>query len=265
MAKADIIGIIGGSGIYDPKLLKNTKRKKVSTPFGKPSDAVTIGTIEGKKVAFLPRHGPKHELNPSNVNYRANVWALKKLGCSHIISPCAVGSLQDDIEPGTIVFVDQFIDFTKKRLTTFYDKPGKVCHISVAEPMCNDLREILIDEAKSQRITMRDSGTYVCIEGPRFSTKAESQFYRGLGGHVIGMTLCPEASLAREAELCYSSIAMVTDYDTFKEGHTVTTEAVLKTMKENVEKVRSLLMSAIPKIPETRTCSCKDALKGAFI
>ena len=259
-----LIGIIGGSGLYDPELLENKKTVNAKTPYGKPSDKITTGTIQGVKVAFLPRHGAKHTLNPSNIPYRANIGALKKLGCRRILAPCAVGSLQEDVEPGTLVFPDQFIDRTYKRETTFYDKK-RVCHISVAEPFCGELRERLVKSAIQQDIPYRRDGTYVCIEGPRFSTKAESRLYRGWGAHLIGMTLCPEAVLAREAELCYAPIAMITDYDTFKE-QPVTTEEILSTMKANVEKVKKLLLDAITKIPaEREKCGCGNALKGALI
>ncbi len=259
-----MIGILGGSGLYDPELLENKKAVAVKTPYGKPSDKITTGTINGVKVAFLPRHGSKHTLNPSNVPYRANVWALKKLGCSRILSPCAVGSLQEDVEPGTLVFPDQFIDRTYKRETTFYDKK-QVCHIAVADPFCGELRRTLTDSAIRLGIAYRRDGTYVCVEGPRFSTKAESRLYRGWGAHLIGMTLCPEAPLAREAEICYAPIAMITDYDTFKE-QSVSFDEVLATMKANVEKVKKLLLDAITKIPaERKKCGCGSALKGALI
>src|SRR3989344_2822633 len=264
-----LIGIIGGSGLYDPELLENKKTVNAKTPYGKPSDKITTGTIQGVKVAFLPRHGHKHTLNPSNVPYRANIWALKKLGCTRILSPCAVGSLQEDIEPGTLVFPDQFIDRTYKRETTFHDakkgSPQGVCHVSVAEPFCNDLRFRLVDAAIRLGIPYRRDGTYACIEGPRFSTKAESRLYRGWGAHLIGMTLVPEVVLAREAEMCYASIAMITDYDTFKE-QPVTPEEILSPMKANVEKVKKLLLDAITKIPaEREKCGCGNALKGALI
>lgn len=259
-----MIGIIGGTGLYDPELLENRKVVSAKTPYGKPSDKITTGTIKGVKVAFLPRHGSKHTFNPSNIPYRANIFALKKLGCERILAPCAVGSLQEDVEPGTLVFPDQFIDRTYKRETTFYDKK-QVCHISMAEPFCGELRKTLVDSAIRLGINYRRDGTYACIEGPRFSTKAESRLYRGWGAHLIGMTLVPEVTLAREAEICYASIAMITDYDTFKE-QTVSLDEILATMKANVEKVKKLLLDTITKIPgEREKCGCGSALKGALI
>jgi len=259
-----MIGIIGGTGIYDASLLKNAEEVKMHTPYGKPSDLILVGEFKGKKIAILSRHGKKHTYNPSQVNYRANIYALKQLGVTRIISACAVGSLQENIEPGKIVFVDQFIDRTYKRENTFYEGQ-QVCHISMAEPFCEELRKILIENAKELNIDFAERGCYVCIEGPRFSTKAESRLYKSWGCDIIGMTLCPEVTLAKEAELCYASVAMVTDYDTFKEDNLVSAEEVIKTMKENIEKVRKLLENVIPKIPEERNCSCKDALKGALM
>ncbi len=258
------IGIIGGTGVYDPKLLKDAKQVEVETPYGRPSDRITLGVYEGKPIAILPRHGSDHRFSPSLVNYRANIWALKSLGVTRVLAPYAVGSLQEDIKPGDFVFVDQFIDRTHGRASTFYDKPGKVCHISVADPVCQELRNMLTETAKALNLSFRPGGTYVCIEGPRFSSRAESRSYQSMGAHVIGMTMVPECVLAREAELCYAGIAMVTDYDTFKE-QAVSIEEVTKSMKENIEKVRKLLAGTIRKIPEKRGCACGKALEGAFI
>lgn len=258
------IGIIGGTGTYDPELLEDAKQVEVETPFGRPSDKITLGVYEGKGVAILPRHGLKHEFSPSLVNYRANIWALKSLGVTRVLAPYAVGSLQDDIKPGDFVFVDQFLDRTHGRASTFYDKPGKVCHISVAEPVCLELRNILTESAKGLNLSFHPEGTLVCTEGPRFSSRAESRLYRNWGAHVIGMTMVPECVLAREAELCYAGIAMVTDYDTFKE-QAVSMEEVVEKMKENIEKVKKLLAETIKRIPEGRSCPCGKALEGAFI
>lgn len=258
------IGIIGGTGVYDPELLKEARQVEIKTPFGKPSDRITLGVYEGKRIAILPRHGSGHHLNPSLVNYRANIWALKELGVSRVLAPCAVGSLQDNIKPGDFVFVDQFLDRTHGRISTFYDKPGKVCHISVADPVCPELRGMLIETAKTLNLSFHPEGTYICIEGPRFSTRAESRLYRSWGAHVIGMTMVPECILAREAELCYAGIAMVTDYDTFKE-QPVSIEEVVRRVKENMEKVRNLLAETVRKIPRERSCKCGKALEDAFI
>lgn len=259
-----MIGIIGGYGILDESVLENAEKRDVDTEWGKPSGQIVLAEISGVKVAFIPRHGEKHIYNPSNVPYRANIAALKEVGVDRIISVNAVGSLQDNIKPGEIVFVDQFIDLTHKRDRTFHDGE-KVAHVSIAEPSCRDARKALIDSAKELGIEHHETGTYVCIEGPRFSTRAESKMYRAWGGDVIGMTMAPEAVLAREMELCYSNIATVTDYDTFKEGESVTTEMVLKTMEQNTKKVRKILAHAMPKLSEERNCSCRDAMKGAFI
>lgn len=258
------IGIIGGTGVYDPELLKDVKHVEVETPFGKPSDKIALGVYEGKGVAILPRHGLGHKFSPSLVNYRANIWALKSLGVTRILAPYAVGSLQEDIKPGDFIFVDQFLDRTHGRASTFYDKPGKVCHISVADPACRDLRNLLTETARGLNLSFRPEGTYVCIEGPRFSSRAESRSYQSMGAQVIGMTMVPECILAREAELCYAGIAMVTDYDTFRE-QPVSIGEVAEKMKENIEKVKKLLAETIKRIPEERGCSCGSALKGAFI
>jgi len=257
------IGIIGGTGLYDPKLLKNIEEVTVDTPYGAPSDAITIGELSGRHVAFLPRHAKKHMIRPTDVNSRANIFALKKLGVQRILAPSAVGSLKEDYKPGDIVFVDQFIDRTTKREQSFYtDK--KVCHISVAEPMCPEMRQTLIAIAKDVGIRAHDTGTYVCIEGPRFSTKAESRLFRSWGADVIGMTLVPECVLAREAELCYASISTVTDYDVWKD-HPVCADEVVATMKASVEKVKRIILEAVARLPKERGCECKNALKSAFL
>ena len=257
------IGIIGGTGVYDPKLLKNMKEVKVKTLFGKPSDAITIGEMEGRKVAFLPRHGKKHTIRPTDVNSRANIAALKQLGVNCILASSAVGSLKEEYKPGDIVFIDQFIDRTTRREQSFFTE-GKVCHISVAEPMCPELRQILITVSKENNISHHENGTYVCIEGPRFSTKAESKMYRVWGADIVGMTLVPECVLAREAEICYASIAMVTDYDVWKE-HPVCVDDIVKTMKANIENVKRIIAETIAKLPQERRCECKTALKGALV
>lgn len=264
MEKEADIGIIGGTGVYDPELLENVRHVEVKTPYGKPSDKITLGLYEGKPVAILPRHGHGHRFNPSLVNYRANIWALKSLGVARVLAPYAVGSLQEEIKPGDFVFVDQFIDRTHGRKQTFYDKPGRVCHISVADPVCLELREMLIESARGLNLRFHTHGTYVCIEGPRFSTRAESRYYRSMGAHVIGMTMVPECILAREAELCYAGIATVTDYDTFRETP-VSIEEVVQRAKDNMEKVKKLLSETIKKIPDGRSCPCGTALKDAFI
>ena len=257
------IGIIGGTGLYDPELLKNVKEVTVDTPYGAPSDAITIGELEGRNVAFLPRHGKKHTIRPTDVNSRANIFALKKLGVTRILAPSAVGSLKEEYKPGDVVFVDQFIDRTTKREQSFYTG-NKVCHISVAEPMCPEIRQTLIPIAKDAGIRAHATGTYVCIEGPRFSTKAESKLFRSWDADIIGMTLVPECVLAREAEICYASISTVTDYDVWKD-HPVCADEVVATMKASVEKVKQIILEAAARLPKERSCECKDALKGAFL
>ena len=257
------IGIIGGSGIYSPDFIKDVKEVKVYTPFGEPSDFILVGHVEDRKVAFIPRHGRGHRIPPHMINYRANIWALKELGVKRILAPSAVGSLQEEIKPGDFVIPDQFIDMTKRRSYTFYDG-GKVAHVSLADPFCPELRKVLIEGCKALDLSHHEAGTYVCIEGPRFSTRAESALFRSWGAHIIGMTLVPEVNLAREAEICYVTIAMVTDYDVWAE-RPVTASEVAKTMAENVEKVRKLLEFVIPRIPEERKCPCKEALKDAVI
>jgi 5'-methylthioadenosine phosphorylase len=257
------IGLIGGTGIYDPKLLKNAQEIKIHTPYGSPSDLITVGELQDKKIAFIPRHGKKHTIRPSDINNRANIYALRELGVQWVLAPCAVGSLKEEFKPGDLVFVDQFIDRTTKREQSFYTGP-QVCHITVAEPICPDLRKTLTKVATNLKIRHHNSGTYVCIEGPRFSTRAESKLFQSWGADVIGMTLVPECVLAREAQMCYASIATVTDYDVWKE-HPVNTKEIMRTMKESVEKVKQLITEAIPKIPKTKKCECEVALKNALI
>lgn len=256
------IGIIGGTGIYDPKLLEDAQKIRISTPFGAPSDEITVGKLAGRRVAFINRHGPGHSIPPHLVNSRANIWALKKLGVTRIIAPGAVGSLKDDYNPGDIVITDQFIDFTKKRAYTFFEG-GRVFHVSLADPFCNELRSVLIDSCRGLGIGLKERGIYVCIEGPRFSTRGESWIFRSFGD-IIGMTVVPECQLAREAEICYAAINTVTDYDVWADKP-VSTEEIIKTMKENLHKVRNLLLDVIPKIPVERKCPCQDALKDAGI
>ncbi|MCW4008154.1 MAG: S-methyl-5'-thioadenosine phosphorylase [Candidatus Bathyarchaeota archaeon] len=257
------IGIIGGTGLYDPKLFTNAKEISVDTPYGPPSDVITVAELNGRGVAFLPRHGRKHTIRPTDVNSRANIFALKKLGVTRILASSTVGSLREEYQPGDIVFVDQFIDRTTRREQSFYTE-NRVCHISVAEPMCPEVRRALIAIAKDAGFRAHETGTYVCIEGPRFSTKAESRMYRGWGADVVGMTLVPECVLAREAELCYASIAMVTDYDVWKE-HPVCVDDIVQTMRSNIEKVKHIIVEAVKRLPKERNCECGSALKNAFV
>ncbi|TAN43300.1 MAG: S-methyl-5'-thioadenosine phosphorylase [Nitrospirae bacterium] len=248
------IGIIGGSGMDDPDLMKNKKEKKVTTPYGSPSSALTTGKIGGVEVAILARHGKKHSIYPTGVNFRANIYALKKEGCTHILATTAVGSLREKIRPGDLVFVDQFIDFTKHRNLTFHDK--KVVHTPMAEPFCGDLRKLLAAAARELKLRHHNGGTVITIEGPRFSTKAESHMFRMWGADVINMSTVPEVILAREAGICYQSIAMSTDYDCWKEGEEpVTWEMILSIMHKNSENVKKLLVKTIATIKNT-DCNC---------
>ena len=257
------IGIIGGTGVYDPEQLEHPEDIKVYTPYGAPSDLITIGTIKGKRIAFLKRHGRGHQIPPHKLPNQANIWALKSLGVKQVVASSAVGSLREDYKPGDFVLTDQFIDRTKKRLDTFYDG-GQLCHISAADPICPQLHEYFGAKANELGLPVHMTGTYVCIEGPRFSTRAESRLFRQWGCDIIGMTLYPEVILAREAQLCYVSIAMVTDYDVWAEKP-VSTREVLETMDRNSENFKKLVTEAIPKIPETRSCGCGDSLWSALL
>jgi len=259
-----VIGIIGGSGVYSAEMLREAKRVKVYTPYGEPSASPTVGSYEGHKVVFLPRHGEGHIHPPHRINYRANIWALRELGVERILAPSAVGSLQEEYRPGELVLPDQFIDRTWGRPNTFYDG-GQVAHVSMADPFCPELMDIIYDAATGLGLPIHKGGTYVCIQGPRFSTRAESNMFRMWGGHIIGMTLVPEVSLAREAGMCYLTIAMVTDYDCWKEGWRVTAEEVVKTMNSNVEKVKRLIMKVIPAIPSERGCHCGRYMSEALV
>ncbi|MCI0557244.1 MAG: S-methyl-5'-thioadenosine phosphorylase [Nitrososphaera sp.] len=265
MTQSADIAIIGGTGVYDPGLFSDKREAKIHTPYGEPSDLVTIGEYSGVRVAFIPRHGKGHRIPPHMINSRANMWALKQLGVKRILAPSAVGSLQETYKPGDIAIPDQFIDFTKKREYTFYDG-GQVCHISVADPFCPELREIAIERAKSMRFSHHNRGTYLCIEGPRFSTRAESKFFRDiLKADIIGMTLVPEVTLAREAEICYISLATVTDYDVWSDTP-VSSSEVIETLAKNVEKTKKLIAELVPAIPAKRSkCGCGSALEGALL
>jgi 5'-methylthioadenosine phosphorylase len=258
------IGIIGGTGVYDPNLVSDEKKMKMHTPYGATSDLVITGNFKGVDIVVIPRHGTGHIINPTNVNYRANIWAMKHLGVTHILAPSAVGSLSKNYKPGDFVFTDQFIDRTTKRISTFYDG-NQVCHIGMAEATCPQLRMLLSQEAKKLGLPYHKEGTCVVIEGPRFSTRAESELFRSWGADIIGMTMVPECVLAREAEICYATIATVTDYDVWKVDNEVSVDQVIKTMKLNNERVKKLLEAVIPKIADDSSCSCRNALKGTFM
>lgn len=241
------IGIIGGSGLDDPQLIRNAREKSVNTPYGKPSSKLTTGKIDGRDIVILARHGKDHSIYPTGVNYRANVFSLKKEGCTHVLATTAVGSLRENIKPGDLVFPDQFIDHTKHRPLTFHDE--KVIHTPMADPFCKELRTLLIQSAKELKLRHHKSGTVITIEGPRFSTRAESHMFRAFGADVINMSTVPEVTLAREMGLCYQTIAMSTDYDCWKKGEEpVTWEMIVNIMTRNAENVKKLLLKTLPKI-----------------
>ncbi|XP_029622257.1 S-methyl-5'-thioadenosine phosphorylase isoform X3 [Salmo trutta] len=247
------IGIIGGSGLDDPDILEGRTEKYVDTPYGKPSDALIMGKIKNVECVLLARHGRQHTIMPTDVNYQANVWALREEGCTHLLATTACGSLREEIQPGDIVIIDQFIDRTTKRAQTLYDgrptSPPGVSHIPMAEPFCTRTREVLLEVARGLGVKCHPQGTVLTIEGPRFSSRAESLMFRQWGADVINMTSVPEVVLAKEAGLCYASIAMATDYDCWKEHEeAVCVDNVLKTMKENANKASSILLTAIPLI-----------------
>lgn len=257
------IGVIGGTGVYDPEIVEDAREVKVYTPYGAPSDLIILGTYKGRSVAFIPRHARGHQIPPHRINNRANVWALKELGVERIVASSAVGSLRDDYEPGDFVITDQFIDRTKGRPDTFYEG-GRLCHISSADPVCPQLHEFFVGHARRLGIRVHPTGTYVCVNGPRFSTRAESRLFRQWGADLVGMTIYPECVLAREAEICYVSLAMVTDYDVWAEKPVSTLE-IIETMQENSANFKRLIMEALQEIPEERTCGCGEALKHALL
>ncbi len=259
------IGVIGGSGLYEMEGLTRVTSVKVATPFGKTSDDFIIGTLHGRRVAFLPRHGRGHRLLPTDINYRANIYGMKKLGVQRIISVSAVGSMQEKIKPGDIVIPGQFIDLTKHRRSTFFGD-GVVAHVGMAEPVCADLGKVLIASGKKAGARVHRSGTYICMEGPQFSSRAESLTYRKWDVDVIGMTNATEAKLAREAEICYSTIALATDYDCWHHSEeAVTVEAVLAVMKHNIETSKAIIREAVKMLPTERTCGCGEALRNAIM
>jgi 5'-methylthioadenosine phosphorylase len=257
------VGVFGGSGFYS--FLDDVQEVEVDTPFGAPSAPLMVGEIEGRRVAFLARHGLKHNLPPHRVPYRANVWAMKELGVRRIVGPCAAGSLQPAVKPGHFVICDQLVERTWGRQDTFYDGP-ETTHIGFAEPYCPTMREAAIKEGRDLGIELHERGTVVVVQGPRFSTRAESDFFRLQGWEVINMTQYPESVLARELELCYLNVSLITDYDVGVEGEDVepvSHERVIQVFNENISKLRDLLFRVIPTLPEERTCPCATALEGA--
>lgn len=259
------IGIIGGSGLYSMNGLTKTREVTVKTPFGDPSDAIVLGSLEGKRVAFLARHGRGHRILPSEINFRANVYAMKLLGVERIISVSAVGSLMEDLRPGEFLVPDQFVDRTKNRVSTFFGD-GLVAHVGFDKPTCGQVSGVLADASVHCGVMVHRRGTYVCIEGPQFSTLAEANMHRQLRFEVIGMTNVTEAKLAREAEICYATIAMITDFDCWHPEHeSVTASQIIATLVQNAENAQKVLREAVRVMPEDRNCKCGAALKHALV
>jgi len=258
------IGIFGGSGLY--QLFNPDRQVKIHTPYGPTSDLITLAEHQGRKLAFLPRHGSHHTLPPHRIPFRANLWAMKELGVKQIIAPCAVGSLQKDIKVGDLVVADQFIDRTTGRIGTFYEGP-QVAHVSMAHPFCPAMGELLYQTAKDQGYPVHKGGTAVVIQGPRFSTTAESLWFTRMGWHIVNMTMYPEVALARELEICYANISIITDYDAgiLQETAPVSSDEVMKIFAANLEKVKKLLDLVIPQLPQERNCECASALAHALV
>jgi 5'-methylthioadenosine phosphorylase len=259
------IGIIGGSGLYDMADVTDRSEVPVATPFGEPSGPYVIGTLRGKRVAFLARHGAGHRLSPSELNFRANIFGMKRLGVEYLLSASAVGSLKQEYKPLDIVVPDQFIDRTRGRVSTFFGR-GLVAHIGFAHPFCRILSDRVYESGRATGATTHKGGTYVCMEGPQFSTLAESRLYRSWGADIIGMTNLQEAKLAREAEICYATMALVTDYDCWHPDHdAVTVEMVIANLMENARSAQQIIADAVDRLPFERTCECASALKYALI
>ena len=264
MAQAKI-GVIGGSGLYDIEGMTDIEEVSIDTPFGKPSDAVTVGKLGGVGIAFLPRHGKGHRISPTELPARANIYAMKSLGVEHIIAVCSAGSFKKEIEPGHLLIPDQLIDRTRSRVNTFFSG-GIVAHVAFADPFCAVLSGILLESAKEVGANVHPSGTLVVMEGPAFSTRAESRLYRSWGADIIGMTALPEAKLAREAEICYAVIGCVTDYDSWwHSAEPITIDVILDTMRRNVDTAKSMIKLAVGRVPEKRDCPCATALETAIV
>jgi len=260
-----MIGIIGGSGLYEMKGLVLRETKKISTPFGDPSDAYIIGDLDDKRIVFLPRHGSRHTIQPHRINYRANIRGFKELGIERLISVGATGGIHAGMNPGTIVVIDQIIDVTQGRDTTFYDGENGVVHIDLTEPYCPELRKYMIEAGNKSEIDLKQSGTYICTNGPRLETRAEIQFYSTIGADVVGMTAMPEASLAREAELCYAGVSVVTNYAAGITGKKLTATEVVDTMNKTTVLLKKLLAETLRLVPSARSCSCKEAMRNARV
>ena len=265
MLEEQAVGVIGGSGLYEMDGFEDIERVHLSTPFGEPSDAFIVGRFQGLKTVFLPRHGVGHRIAPNEINFRANIWGMKRLGVSRILSISAVGSMREEIAPGDFVLVDQFIDRTRHRQDSFFGS-GVVAHVMFADPTCSELSARLARASQPLDLTLHKQGTYLCMEGPQFSTRAESLLYRSWGVDVIGMTNLQEARLSREAEICYSSVAMSTDYDCWREDEAdVSVEAILAVMGRNVGKAQELIRLALPLLGDVPGCACQNALQYAIL
>ncbi len=263
--RTEAVGVIGGSGLYDIQGLTDVLEVALTTPFGAPSDAYVTGRLSGVPVVFLPRHGRGHRISPSEINFRANIWGLKKLGVKRVVSISAVGSMREDVHPGDFVVVDQFFDRTRHRPDTFFTG-GVAAHVMFADPVCKSLRATLLETGRGLGLRMHDGGTYLNMEGPQFSTRAESRIYRQWGVDVIGMTNLQEAKLAREAEICYATVAMATDWDCWHEGHDdVSVESIMKVMAGNIGNAKRLVAAALPRIPEQGSCPDGRALQHAIM
>jgi len=265
MANDIRIGIVGGSGLYEMAGLTDISEVQVETPFGNPSDAYRVGTLEGKRVVFLARHNRSHSISPSELNFRANIYGFKQLGVEWILSASAVGSLKEELRPLDIVLPDQFYDRTKTRISTFFGN-GIVVHVSFAHPLCAKLADVIEQGARDSGVPVKRGGTYVCMEGPQFSTVAESNTYRKHGADLIGMTNLQEAKLAREAEICYTTMALVTDYDCWHPDHdAVTVKEVIENLKKNSDNAQKIIRAAVKRLPVDRTCKCGHALQHAIM
>lgn len=261
----EAVGVVGGSGLYDLPGLEDVREVELSTPFGAPSDAFVTGRLGGVRMVFLPRHGRGHRISPSEINFRANIWGLKKLGVTRILSISAVGSMRKDVKPGDFVVIDQFFDRTRHRADTFFEG-GVVAHVMFADPVCPRLGETLLAAGRKLKLRMHDGGTYVNMEGPQFSTRAESKIYRKWGVDVIGMTNLQEAKLAREAEICYATVAMATDYDCWHDDHDdVTVEGILEVMRANIGNAKKLILAAVPRLAPQGDCPDGRALTHAIM
>jgi 5'-methylthioadenosine phosphorylase len=259
------LGVIGGSGLYELDGLESVERRRVSTPFGDPSDELVIGRLGGTRLVFLPRHGRGHRLLPTELPFRANIYALKKLGAAWIVAVSAVGSLREEIAPGHVVVPDQFIDRTRGRQSTFFGR-GVVAHVQFADPLCPNLSRVLVEGVRSLGATVHEGGTYVCMEGPHFSTRAESNLYRSWGAQVIGMTNLQEAKLAREAEVCFATLALATDYDCWNTAHAdVAIADILRVLSANVDLARRTVAHVASRLPDRTGCPCPHALEHAII